>query len=308
MILLSRCHETAPEAGKGLRLAVYQGPTEVGSADAIEANLEQLESVVKMAKARDVHVISFAELYVTGYALNPELVAQFAQPIDGPAMRRVAKIASANGIAVICPYPEKATDTGNVKFYDSIALFGPGGEILQNYRKTHLFGQAERDNFSAGDGPYEVCSINGVKLGILNCYEAEFPELSRILAIEGAKVIVIPTAADYYYTLTTGERTRVPYPDISRNLIPAHAFENHCFIAYSNRCGYEHVGAQNWHYRGNSMIASPHGELLLQARAEETLLIGDCLPGEFGPTHPEGDYLQDRRTDLYHHLVRPNVS
>ena len=60
-------------------------------------------------------------------------------------------------------------------------------------------------------------------VGLLNCYEAEFPELSRLLALRGAKLLVIPTAADAWAQLSNGERTDRPYPDVSRTLIPAHA-------------------------------------------------------------------------------------
>ncbi len=85
--------------------------------------------------------------------------------------------------------------------------------------------------------------VAGFPIGILNCYETEFPELAPILALRGAKLIVIPTAADYYYTLPDGHRTHVPYPDVTHTLIPAHAYENVCFIAYCNRSG---RGASQW--------------------------------------------------------------
>ena len=121
---------------------------------------------------------------------------------------------------------------------------------------------------------------------MLNCYECEFPELSRILALKGAKLIVGPTAADNYYTLPSGKRSDVPYPDISTLLIPAYAYANNVFFAYANHAGYEHRGRDQWHYRGNSIVCGPHGDIVVAANHEQdTLLVADCIPAYYGATH-----------------------
>ena len=196
---------------------------------------------------------------------------------------------------------------GEERFYDAIALFDRDGVLLRNYRKTHLWGPDEKRCWSPGylhpeEGPaFTVQRINNFPVGLLNCYEAEFPELSRRLALAGAGLILIPTAADAWAMLSTGERTDRPYPDISRSLIPANAIHNGCFVAYANRCGEETVdGTVMASYLGNSIVAGPHGDVLVAARQEPTLLIADCLPGDYGPLHPAGTrYLQDRRPELY---------
>jgi len=314
MIYLIRVKEDLPQNGKGIRLAIYQGEGSVGTPEAVRSNIEKLEEVVKQAKKYDAQVISFPELYMTGYALNPALVKQLAEEINGPSVRKVSEIARDNDIAIVFPYPEKDSSSGELAYYDSIAFINSDGSLLQNYRKTHLFGQAEKDSFSSGytkkdnKNLFPVVRVADFPIGILNCYEAEFPELSRILALKGAKLVIIPTAADYYYTLPDGKRTHVPYPDATKNIIPANAYFNKIFIAYSNRCGYETVGKNSWEYRGNSIISGPDGDLLLAARPEETLMIADIVPSDFGPTHPEGDYLKDRRPELYHELIEKHVS
>ena len=146
-----------------------------------------------------------------------------------------------------------------------------------------------------------MSEFNGLKVGLLNCYEAEFPELARKLALNGASLVVIPTAADESTLLSTGKWTSPPYPDISRTLIPAHAWENMLFVSYSNRCLEETLdGNVVGKYLGNSMIANPHGELMVAAKNEVTLLIADCIPSDYGSTHPEDtNYLEDRRPELY---------
>jgi predicted amidohydrolase len=210
-------------------------------------------------------------------------------------------------MALIVPYAEKVDQPdGTEKYYDSIAVINEKGELLNSYRKTHLYGQQERDNWSFGTSDYPVYNIFSFPVGVLNCYEAEFPELQRILALNGAKLIVAPTAADSYYTLPNGQRSKVPYPDISKLLIPANAYANNIFFAYSNRAGYEKRDNNQWHYGGNSIVCGPHGDTLVSANHEQdTLLIADCVPAYYGMTHPAPKYyyLKDRRPELYGPLV-----
>jgi len=153
--------------------------------------------------------------------------------------------------------------------------------------------------------------IVNFSIGVLNCYECEFPELSRILALKGAKLIVGPTAADNYYNLPDVERSKVPYPDVSKILFPANAYANNIFFAYANRCGYERRGADEWHYRGNSIIYGPHGDVIAEAsHQQDTMLIADCVPAYYGMTHPAPKYyyLKDRRPEQYRGLIAPTVN
>jgi len=305
--LLSYTLPTPPAPGVGIRLALWQGSGSAATPAAVAENLERLEAVAERAAALQVQLLAFPELYLSGYIVTPDLARALAEPVDGPSLSRVAACARRHGLAIACPYPERATVAGEERFYDAIALFGPDGALLRNYRKTHLWGPDERRCWSPGylepeEGPaFAVQAVNGIGVGLLNCYEAEFPELSRRLALAGAQLVLIPTAADLWAELSTGRRTSQPYPDVSRTLIPANAIQNNCFLAYANRCGVETVaGVEKAAYLGNSIICGPHGDVLVAARPEPTLLVGDCVPGGHGPLHPEGtDYLADRRPELY---------
>ncbi len=306
MLIQTFTHPEPPKPGTGVRYASYQGSAPVGSEQDVDKNTETMIEIAKFARENHgVQIVAFPELFMMGYGLDPEMVKQLAEPVDGEHPAEVREAAKSAGIAVVCPYAERAQVHGETHYFDSIAVFGPDGDLRFNYRKTHLFGQAERENFTPGDGPYEHTLINDFPVGILNCYEAEFVELPRIQALKGAKFVIIPTAADFYYTKPDGKRTKVPYPDISQNLIPAQAYMNEIFVAYCNYYGYEHVQSDSWHFRGNSVLADPHGEMPLQApHNRETLLVGDIVPGDYGPTHPAGaSYLKDRRPGLYQELV-----
>jgi predicted amidohydrolase len=296
-----------PGFAEGLRLALWQGTGTAATAAAVQQNLERLDAVAAIAASQQVQLLAFPELYLSGYIVTPELARLLAEPVDGPSLQRVAAAARRHGLAIACPYPERAVVAGEERFYDAIALFDDQGVLLRNYRKTHLWGPDEQRCWTPGylfaeEGEaLTVQQVHGCAVGLLNCYEAEFPELSRRLALQGAQMILIPTAADAWALLSTGERTDRPYPDVSRSLIPAHAIHNQCFVAYANRCGVETVdGREMAAYLGNSIVAGPHGDVLVAARPEPTLLIADCLPSDYGPFHPAGTrYLDDRRPELY---------
>lgn len=303
-------YQDIPEPGTGIRLGIYQVQAACGEG-ATAKNLKRLEDAVKRAKTYNVQLLSFPELYLPGYTLSPEEAKKVAESKDGPGITKAREIAKGYQMALIVPYAEKVTGLdGNQKYYDSIAIINEKGELLASYQKTHLYGQQERDNWSFGNSDYPIFNIFGFPVGILNCYECEFPELSRILALNGAKLIVGPTAADNYYRLPNGERSKVPYPDISKLLIPAYAYANNIFFAYSNRCGYEQRGKDIWHYRGNSIVCGPHGDSIVAANHEQdTMLIADCIPAYYGMTHPAPKYfyLKDRRPERYQKLVSENA-
>jgi predicted amidohydrolase len=307
MIINAYIKRTPPAFGQGIRLAVFQGKGPAGTPKAIRHQLSQLASAVDLAVGHGAQLVAFPELYLTGYAVPPERLHDLAMGADAEPLQEVAAVARTNSVAIVCPYPEKADVAGETCYFDSIALFGPDGTLLKNYRKTHLWGPDEKRIWQPGylypeEGrPFTVHAVNGLPIGLLNCYEAEFPELTRRLALEGAKLVVIPTAADESTKLSTGKWTSPPYPDVSTTLIPAHAWENGVFVAYCNRClGETLEGEPVGRYLGNSVIADPHGRLMVAARNQKTLLLADCLPGDYGPTHPENtSYLEDRRPDLY---------
>lgn len=295
-----------PKRGSGLRLGIYQAEAACGEG-ATDKNMRRLELAVGHAKRFDVGLLTFPELFVPGYTLDRYSARAVSEYKDGPSISRARQIARDNAMGLVVPYGEKVDGPGGRTFhFDSIAVIDEHGHLLNSYRKTHLYARQERDDWDIGDSDFPVHRIQDFPVGILNCYECEFPELVRILALKGAKLIVGPTAADTYYRLPNGERSRVPYPDVSRVQFPAHAFANNLFFAYSNHCGYESRGGDAWHYRGNSIVYGPHGDTVVAAgHQQDTLLVADCVPAFYGRTHPEPGfhYLKDRRPELYQQLV-----
>lgn len=311
----------APKRGKGIRLAVYQTKGGLsGTKDAIIKSKEILIEGAKFAKNNyDAQIISFPELFLTGYAFEEGNEYEACLTIE-EVLNEIAPIAKDIAIAIICPYPEKGFVDGETHYYDSMIIVDETGKLLKNYRKTHLWGPEEQKlwsfgyaNSSEGEA-YSVVRINDFPIGVLNCYEAEFPELTRILVTKGAKLVVIPTAADVK-AIVSGQWTTQTYPDVSRNLIPARALENEVFIAYNNYTGTGYIEKDGKKidqvvYLGNSIISDPHGQIMTAARpTDEVILIADCIPGEYTPVHPCGtSYIKDRRPDLYNQLVSQDVA
>ncbi len=300
-----------PDKGKGVRLAVYQGVGgRVGDKSAIDYNLSNLKKWAKAAAEQKAQLLLLPELFLCGYNIMPDDIENVIMTKE-EAHERIAPIAKENFMAIVCPYAEK--DTTISKPFDSMILVDQEGTLLRNYRKTHLWGDAEKKNWDYGyvDKPeeaFKVNEVNGINVGLLNCYEAEFPELSRILALKGAQLILIPTAADVGTFGSDGKWSEWAYPDVSKTAIPANAYNNQIFCAYSNYA--------LWEYRpdgttlsavflGNSSIADPYGQIMVSADNVETMLIADCIPDKYGPTHPYGqsDYIKDRRRDLYKALI-----
>ncbi|KYF75856.1 hypothetical protein BE17_23630 [Sorangium cellulosum] len=334
MIIQSFISDSIPPELSHLRLGLYQGHGTVGDMAAVMRNLDVLRDAAARARGLGVHLLSFPELFLTGYDVTDAAAAhEMAESIQREGvLDQVAAAAKENELAIICPYPEAATVAGKRRHYDSIAVYGSDGGLLKNYRKTHLWGGDERNTWSFGhvhpeEGEaFTVFRVNGIGVGVLNCYEGEFPELFRILALRGAQLVVIPTAADEFTMLRTGERARTPYPNVDF-LIRANAYQNEMSCAYSNRRGLEMQGDQVMgSYLGNSCLVDPHGHYLLpeidlppvrsdkpgSGWGDHMLMIADCVPGFYGPTHPETlvrdrmaatHYISDRRWNLYGQLT-----
>lgn len=256
-----------------LTLALWQTPHPASPAEA----LQRLEVACAQARAQGAELLITPEMYLTGYAIGAERVAALAEPADGPLAQAVATIAQRHGIAVVYGYPER---NPHGRPFNAAQAIAPDGTRLMNYRKTHLFGDLDRAQFSAGDAASQVFEWRGWRLGLLICYDVEFPETVRLLALQGVDAVLVPTA------------NMVPFDEVQHILLPARALENRLFLAYANACGQE----GGLHYNGLSQVNAPGGGTLARASDGEALLrvsLSDALRGD-----GEAPQLKDRRSDL----------
>jgi predicted amidohydrolase len=230
-------------------------------------------------------LLIFPEMFVTGYNIGADAVRACAEARDGRAAAAAAEIARLHGVALLYGYPELAAD-GRV--YNAALLMGREGVARAHYRKTQLFGEVDRAAFSPGEDVAVVAEIDGVRLGILICYDVEFPELVRGLALAGADLIAVPTAQ------------MMPFEFVPRVMIPTRAYENSVFVAYANRCDVE----GEFTYTGESCIAGPDGAFLARAGRGEELIVAKLDPALLRAARQANTYLADRRPLLYGALTR----
>ena len=176
-------------------------------------------------------------------------------------------------------YPEHNTN-GNP--YNAVQFIGADGVRIANYRKTHLFGDIDRAQFSPGPQAPAVFEWNGWRLGLLVCYDIEFPEPARGLALQGADAILVPTA------------NMIAFDEVQRVLLPARALENRVFVAYANACGQE----GHTTYGGLSTVCGAMGVVLAQGGRDEELLLASLSRSDL-LTARQSSQVNDRRPNLY---------
>lgn len=260
-----------------MRVALYQ--CEPLPLD-VSGNLTRLERQAQAAAAQGAQVLVCPEMFLTGYNIGARACAELAQAQDGPAAQRIAEIARQYAIAILYGYPERSVEQ---RVYNAVQLIDSRGERSSNYRKTHLFSELDKSMFSAGEDLGPVVELNGWRLGMLICYDVEFPENTRRLALAGAELILVPTA------------NMAPFDFVCDVTVRARAFENHCYVVYANYCGSE----GEIRYCGLSSVCAPDGSRPALAAQDERLLIADLDRVQLAQARTVNDYFKDRRPDVY---------
>ncbi|MFG2297893.1 carbon-nitrogen hydrolase family protein [Streptomyces sp. NPDC048603] len=265
-----------------LRTALLQSSGRLGD---VAENLKALDEAAERAAQAGAGLLVTSEMFLTGYALEVEEIARLAEQADGMSARAIGETARRHGLAVLYGYPEKDAATGTV--YNSAQLIGPDGTPLANYRKTHLFGCFEQDAFTPGDTPVVQADYAGLRIGIMICYDVEFPENVRAHALAGTDLLLVPTAQMH------------PFQFVAEQLVPVRAFENQMYIAYVNRTGPE----GEFEFVGLSCLASPDGTTRTRAGRGEEMVFGEVDPERLAASRENNPYLRDRRPGLYASLI-----
>ena len=237
-----------------------------------EANIETMRRVV--AGRPEADLIVFPELYLSGYVLDG--IEELALHPDSPELQSIADIARENSTALIFGAPERVSDG----VANSAFCVDKRGMVAAVYRKVQLFGGDESDAFVAGD-ELLVVGLRGTKMGIMICFDVEFPEVARALARAGAELLVTISA------------NMEPFGNDHAVFCSARALENGLPHVYVNQVG--PVG--NLNFIGGSMSVSPDGETYAQAGfpQEEVLDVSLVLPVK---SSVREDYLSELRSPM----------
>ncbi|GLX52269.1 hydrolase [Streptomyces hygroscopicus subsp. hygroscopicus] len=262
-----------------MRTALLQSSGHPGS---VAENLAVLDGAAGRAAAAGAALLTAPEMFLTGYAIG-DAVGRLAEPADGARAAAIAEIATRHGLAIAYGYPERDGDT----VYNSAQLISADGTRLANYRKTHLFGRFEREHFTPGERQLVQAELNGLTVGLLICYDVEFPENVRAHALAGTDLLLVPTAQMH------------PYQFVAESMIPVRAFENQMYVAYVNRVGSE----GEFEFVGLSVLAGPDGVARVRAGRAEQLVFADADPAFLAASREANPYLADRRPGLYGSLI-----
>lgn len=235
------------------------------------ANLKALESFCRIAAETNVDLLALPELAFTGYNIF-ERLDTLAETIDGPIVTEVAKLANKYNLHLLFGLAKRRL-SGEMS--NSAILLDDNGQRLATYDKRYLWDR-ENEFFVAGKNSCVVDTGFG-KLGLMICYDNEFPEVARELAQAGAEIILSPTA------------NMLPNEERQVLQIRARAMDNQCFVACINRTGVE--GAL--HYCGNSLVAGPDGEVLGRLGLAPGIVIVDIDLARIEESRTHQNYLKD---------------
>lgn len=260
-----------------MKLALWQT---AGFSMDVAANLRALELTAQAAASFGAALVLCPECWLCGYNIGPA-VGDLAEPRDGHSAECIAALAHRHRIAIAYGYAERDVGSGHV--YNAVQVFDPQGRRLAHYRKTHLFGPGERASFTAGDCFEPPFELEGIRFGLLVCYDVEYPEAVRVLTLLGVDAVLVPTAL-------TDEAAGVP-----ELIVPARAAENQIFVAYCN-----HAGVENgMRFLGGSRLVGVDGQTIAAAGAGEALLIGEIIREGRSAAMGHHCYRTDRRPELY---------
>ena len=273
-----------------------------------KVNMTRLaEGVVDLAR-RGAQLIVLQELHNSLYFCQTESVDNFelAEPIPGPSTNFFGEIAKQLGVVIVTSLFERRAPG---LYHNTAVVIEKDGSIAGKYRKMHIPDDPayyEKFYFTPGDLGFHPIQTSVGRLGVMVCWDQWYPEAARLMALQGAEILIYPTAIGYESTDTPEEqqRQRVAWTTVQRG----HAVANGLPVVAVNRVGYEPDtsgqtnGIQFW---GSSFVAGPQGELLYQASTDEEESVIIAIDMERSENVRRWwPFLRDRRIDEFEELTK----
>jgi predicted amidohydrolase len=256
-------------------------------------NLEKCLESIRIAANMDSRLIVFPECALTGYCFsNWKEAASVAETVPGPSSKAIASLCNELDVYVVIGLVEKSTG----KLYNTAVLIGPN-DLLIKHRKAHL-PLLGLDRFvEHGDMPLSAHDTPIGKIGINICFEARLPEVARVLALEGAELIILPT------NWPQGAEEAAEF------IVNTRAYENRVNYVAVNRVGTE----RNFRFIGRSKIIDPSGKTLAEGSSDQEEIIYGTLDLDAAhnkrvvirPGEQELHLWDERRPELYGAITRP---
>ncbi|MCL6591653.1 MAG: N-carbamoylputrescine amidase [Firmicutes bacterium] len=266
-----------------------------------EENLGRAEELVRQAHAGGAQVVLLPELFETIYFCQKEVRTHFKYATEleeNKAVRRFISIARELKLVLPVSFFERKHNA----HYNSVAVIDSNGDILGVYRKTHLPtgpGYQEKFYFNPGDTGFKVWPTRYGKIGVGICWDQWFPETARCLALQGAELLLYPTAI--------GSEPEEPEIDSKNHwqlCMQGHAAANLIPVLAANRTGAETVAGSTITFYGSSFITNHLGEKITEAdRHSEKVLLAEFDLEAIAEARLLWGIFRDRRPEMYHALV-----
>ena len=273
-----------------------------------EENIRRIAEGIKNLAHRGAQLIVLQELHNSLYFCQVEDVNNFdmAEPIPGPSTRLYGELAKQYGVVIVTSLFEKRAPG---LYHNTAVVLEKDGTIAGMYRKMHIPDDPayyEKFYFTPGDLGFHPIDTSVGRLGVLVCWDQWYPEAARLMALQGAQILIYPTAIGYESSDSAEEqaRQREAWTTVQRG----HAVANGLPVVTVNRVGWEEdpshqtAGIQFW---GSSFIAGPQGELCYQASEKDE----ECQIIDVDMAHSEQvrrwwPFLRDRRIDEYTDILK----
>jgi N-carbamoylputrescine amidase len=266
-----------------------------------DANIARAEELVREAAARGAQIILLQELFETPYFCKDHLTSHFelAKPLDNhPAVEHFRGVARELNVVL----PISVFERSNNAFYNSLVMVDADGSIGGFYRKSHIPegpGYHEKFYFSPGDTGFKVFETRFAKLGVAICWDQWFPEAARAMALQGAELLLYPTAIG-----SEPQDASIDSAGHWQRTMQGHAAANVMPLIASNRIGLEAGEKYSMTFYGSSFIASPTGEKIAEAdRSSESILTAEFDLEQVRRYRQAWGLFRDRRPDLYYPLL-----
>jgi predicted amidohydrolase len=252
------------------------------------ANLETAERLVARAAATGADVVVLPEKW-NGIG-DADTLRGLAEPLEGESVSAMTGWARRHGITLVGGSITEARE-GRDKLSNTSVVLDPEGTVVAVYRKIHLFdvevgGHVYRESEAEEPGGEPVVSeVEGWPIGLTVCYDVRFPELYRILALEGAELVTVPA----HFTLYTGK-------DHWHVLLRARAIENQLYVAAAAQVGVTGIGRPSY---GRSVIVDPWGIVLAEAPDEETVISAELDRARLADIRAKLPSLANRQPEAY---------
>lgn len=278
-------------------LGLVQLPANPNDDDLLELAVQRVHD----AAARGANIVVLPELFRSPYfcqQMTPEHFS-YAEQIPGPTTERLGALAAELQVVIIASLFEEAAPG---LYFNTCSVLDADGSFLGIYRKSHIPDDPlyyEKFYFTPGDTGYRVFDTLHGRVGVLICWDQWYPEAARLTAMQGAEVIVYPTAIGTIEE--EGPEQHRMQRDAWMTIQRSHAIANGVYVAAINRVGKE----DELHFWGSSFAAGPQGEVLAEASQDsEEILIVTCERARMRETRNIWPYFRDRRIDTYAPLTR----